>query len=58
MEDIDSDDYYGDYDIGDLLNQNMKFNGYYEELDRESVVKTICEWVRDCLLYTSDAADE
>lgn len=24
MEDIDSDDYYGDYDIGDLLNQNMK----------------------------------
>lgn len=47
MEDIDSDDYYGEYDIGDLLNQNMKFNGYYEELDRESVVKTICEWVRD-----------
>lgn len=23
MEDIDSDDYYGEYDIGDLLNQNM-----------------------------------
>lgn len=47
MEDIDPDDYYVEYDMGDLLSQNMKFNGYYEELDRETVVKTICEWVKE-----------
>ena len=47
MEDIDPDDYCGEYDISDLLKQNTKFNGYYEELDRESVVQTICEWIRD-----------
>ena len=47
MEDIEPDDYYGEYDIGELFNQNMRFNGYYEELDKESVIGTICEWIKD-----------
>lgn len=47
MEDIDSDDYYGEYDINDLLKQNTKFNGYCTELDKESVVQIICEWIKE-----------
>lgn len=47
MEDVEVDAYYGDYDIDDLLNQNMKYNGYYEELDKESVVDTVCEWIKE-----------
>lgn len=47
VEDIEPDDYYAEYDMEDLLNQNMKYNGCYQELDREAVVKTICEWVKE-----------
>lgn len=47
MEDVEVDAYYGNYDIDDLLNQNMKYNGYYEELDKESVVDTVCEWIKE-----------
>ena len=47
MEDVEADDYYGDYDIGDILKQNMRYNGYYEELDKESVVNTVCEWIKE-----------
>lgn len=47
IEDIESDDYYGDYDITDLLNQNMKYNGCVAELDKEAVVETVCEWIKD-----------
>lgn len=47
MEDVEADDYYGDYDVGGLLKQNMRYNGYYEELDRKSVVNTVCEWIKE-----------
>lgn len=47
MEDVEADVYYGDYDIDDLLSQNMRYNGCYEELDKESVVDTVCEWIRE-----------
>lgn len=47
MEDVEADDYYGDYDVGDLLKQNMRYNGYYEELDKKSVVNTVCEWIKE-----------
>lgn len=47
MEDVDADDYYGDYDVGDLLKHNMRYNGYYEELDKQSVVNNVCEWIKE-----------
>lgn len=47
MEDVDADDYYGDYDVGDLLKHNMRYNGYYEELDKQSVVNNACEWIKE-----------
>ena len=47
MENIEADAYYGDYDIGDLINQNLKYNGYYEELDTESVVDIVCDWIKE-----------
>lgn len=47
MENVDADIYYGDYDIGDLLNQNMIYNGCYEELDTESVVDIVCDWIKE-----------
>ncbi|MCH5343015.1 MAG: restriction endonuclease [Acetatifactor sp.] len=47
MEHIDADNYYVKYDIDDLLVQNMKFSGPYEELDEEGVTQTICEWIKD-----------
>lgn len=47
MENIDADVYYGDYDIGDLLSQNMIYNGCYEELDTESVVDIVCDWIKE-----------
>lgn len=47
MENVDADVYYGDYDIGDLLNQNMIYNGCYEELDTESVVDIVCDWIKE-----------
>ena len=47
MEDVESDAYYGDYDISDLLNQNMRYNGYCEELDTESVVDIVCDWIQE-----------
>lgn len=25
----------------------MRYNGYYEELDKESVVDTVCEWIKE-----------
>ena len=40
MEDVDADVYYGVYDIDNLLKQNMRYNGCYEELDKEPVVDT------------------
>ncbi len=47
MEDVEADDYYGDYDIDDLLKQNMRYNGYYEDIDTESVVDTICDFIKE-----------
>ncbi len=47
MEDIEPSDFYGGYDIKDLLNENMIFNGCYKELNKEPVVQTICEWIKD-----------
>lgn len=47
MEDVEADDYYGDYDIDDLLKQNMRHNGYYDEIDTESVVDTICDFIKE-----------
>ena len=47
MENVDADVYYVDYDIGDLLNQNMIYNGCYEELDTESVVDIVCDWIKE-----------
>jgi len=47
MEDVEADDYYGDYDIGDILNQNLRYNGCYGELDIESVVDIVCEWIKE-----------
>ena len=47
MEDVDADDYYGDYDVSDLLKHNMRYNGYYEELDKQSVVNNVCEWIKE-----------
>ncbi len=38
---------YGDYDIDDLLKQNMRHNGYYDEIDTESVVDTICDFIKE-----------
>lgn len=45
LENVEADDYYGDYDMDDLLKQNMKYNGYCEELDTESVVDIVCDWI-------------
>lgn len=25
----------------------MRYNGYYEELDKEAVVDTVCEWIKE-----------
>lgn len=25
----------------------MRYNGYYEELDKESVVNIVCEWIKE-----------
>ena len=47
MEDVEADDYYGDYDVSDLLKHNMRYNGYYEELDKQSVVNNVCEWIKE-----------
>ncbi len=47
MEDVQADDYYGDYDMDDLLRQSMRYNGYYEELDKESVVDTVCDFIKE-----------
>ena len=47
MEALEADDYYGDYDIDDLLKQNMRHNGYYDEIDTESVVDTICDFIKE-----------
>ena len=47
MEDVEADDYYGDYDIDDLLKQNMRYNGYYEDINTESVVDTICDFIKE-----------
>ena len=44
MEDVEADDYY---DVSDLLKHNMRYNGYYEELDKQSVVNNVCEWIKE-----------
>lgn len=30
-----------------LLRQSMRYNGYYEELDKESVVDTVCDFIKE-----------
>ena len=47
MESVEVDDYYGDYDIDGLLKENMRYNGYYEELDTESVIDIVCDWIKE-----------
>lgn len=47
MEDIYIDSYAKGYDVNELIKQNMNFNGYFEELDKESVVSTIYQWIQD-----------
>lgn len=47
MESVEGDDYYGDYDIGGLLKENMRYNGYYEELDTESVIDIVYDWIKE-----------
>ena len=47
MEDVQADDYYGDYDMDDLFKHNMRYNGYYEELDKESVTDIVCDFIKE-----------
>lgn len=47
MEDIAPDDYYSTYDIDDLLKENIKYNGLYEEVDKEEVIRIICDWIEE-----------
>lgn len=47
MDDVKAGHYYGDYDIGHLLNQNTRYNGCYEELDIEPVVDIVCDWIKE-----------
>lgn len=47
MESVEVDDYYGDYDIDGLLKENMRYNGYYEELDIESVIDIVYDWIKE-----------
>ena len=47
IEYIIAEDYYSNYDIDDLLQENMKYNGYYLEIDTKLVVETIIEWIKE-----------
>lgn len=47
MEDVEAVDYYGNYDIDELFSENMRYNGYYKEVDAESVVDTICDFIKE-----------
>ena len=49
IEDVDASEYYDNYDIQDLINENIKWH-YYEdhedmEIDRDAINRTLEKWV-------------
>lgn len=47
IDECDREEYYMEYDMYELFNDNMIFNGEYQEVDTDKVVKIVAERVQE-----------